>query len=217
MFLANILFYKFCSVNIFSAFIKYQIVTWVVLDKFDFKKFLLNSIECRRIFLGVSFICTFLRQGKYGKIFIPKNPWLMSLLNLLGDLHTCTLKKVRSEIESIFTYFKLPLNQRPIRIYKFKTRDYLLEYKLSNEMEKEEKYFNGKDRFNNKDTVISRDMNDKNDVLKHVISLALDFSIREIAEVIIEKACEIAIKTGTTLFKTIKVEKVQNFQFLEIY
>jgi CCR4-NOT transcription complex subunit 1 len=182
----------------------------IVLDKFDFKKFLITSIECRRIFLGVSFICTFLRQGKHGKIFIPKNPWLMSLLNLLGDLHTCTLKKVRTEIEAIFVYFKLPLNQRPIGIYKFKTRDYLLEYKLQNRLNSENKDFKSSDKTMNRDTevkIVSRDINDKNDVLKHAISLALDFSIREIAEVIIEKACEIAIKTGMVLFKTIKVEK----------
>ena len=38
---------------------------------------------------------------------------------------------------------------------------------------------------------------------KHVISIALDFSLRKIFEIMLEKSCEIAIKTGIVLFKTI--------------
>lgn len=151
----------------------------VTLEKFDFKNFLVSSIECRRILLGVTFICHFIKQGKEGIVFIPNNPWLVSILNLLAELHTCTLKQVRKEIEGTFSHFNLQLEPKIIKSFKFKTKDYLSEYILSGD----------------------------DPILKHVISLALDFSVREISEIIIEKSCEIAIKTGIVLFKTIVVEK----------
>lgn len=176
----------------------------IFLDRFDFKKFLINSIESRRMLFGVSFICSFLKQGKQGKIFIPKNPWLMSILNLLGDLQRCTLKIIRCEIEDLFNFFNLKIVSRPIRTFKFKTREYLLEYKLQDG-------FGLFDIVN--DTSISSNINEEEKLFKHVVSLALDFSIREITETIIEKACEIALKTGMSLFKTVRVEKGCEYTF----
>ncbi|EOB12108.1 NOT1-like general negative regulator of transcription subunit 1 [Nosema bombycis CQ1] len=154
----------------------------ITLDKFDFKNFLISSIECRRILVGVTFISHFLRQGKDGLVFIPNNPWLISIMNLLAELHSCTLRPVRREIESIFGHFNLRLEPKVIKSFKFKTKDYLSEY-----------------HFESSEVI--------DPIMKHVISLALDFSVREISEIIIEKSCEIATKTGIGLFKTVIMEK----------
>lgn len=163
----------------------------VTLDKFDFKKFLIDSIECRRILFSVSFLCSILRQGKQGKIFIPQNPWLMRILDILSELYSCTLQNVRREIFEIFKFFNLPLTHTYATNFKSKTRDYLLEYSFQNEN--------------------SGFLKIDNENIKHVISLAFDFSIREIFETIVENACEIALKTGMSLFKTIEVEKGNDF------
>ncbi|WUR02319.1 general negative regulator of transcription subunit 1 CDC39 (CDC39) [Vairimorpha necatrix] len=169
----------------------------IILDKFDFKKFLIKSVEGRRIKLGIFFISSFLKEGKKGKIFIPKNPWLMSILNLLGNLQTCTLKEIRKEIEELFKYFEIEIKPKEVEFFKFRSREYLLEYKIQLN--------------NTKD--ITNIYNNKEDleIFKHAVFLALDFSIREIAEAIIDKACEISIKTGMKLFKSIKIEKGKEF------
>lgn len=163
----------------------------VILEKFDFKKFLIDSIECRRILFSVAFLCSVLKQGKQGKIFVPNNPWLMRILNILSELYSCTLQNVRKEIFEIFKFFNLPLTHTSITNFKSKTRDYLLEYSFQNES-------SGFSKIDNEN-------------IKHVISLAFDFSIREIFETIVENACEIALKTGMALFKTIEVEKGNDF------
>ncbi|ADM12625.1 cell division control negative transcription regulator [Encephalitozoon intestinalis ATCC 50506] len=151
----------------------------VTSEQFDFKKFVVKSVECRRIRFGVSFITSFLKQGKSGIIFIPNNPWMMSILNLLSEIYSCTPKPVRDEIQGLFNHFSVDLVPREFKNLGLKSKKYLAEYVIE----------------------------DRDLVVRHVISLALDLSVREICGPIVEKACSVAIQTGMELFRTMAVEK----------
>lgn len=151
----------------------------VALDEFDFKKFVVKAVECRRILLGVTFVASFLKQGAQGLVFRPNNPWLMAILGVFEELHSCTLRTVRREIEMLFGHFSLVLSPRPLKTLRFKSKEYLAEY------------------------VIDED----DPVVRHVISLALDLSVREISSPVVEKACAVAIQTGMVLFRSMSVEK----------
>ncbi|CAD26047.1 NOT1-LIKE GENERAL NEGATIVE REGULATOR OF TRANSCRIPTION SUBUNIT 1 [Encephalitozoon cuniculi GB-M1] len=151
----------------------------VTSEQFDFKKFVVKSVECRRILFGVSFISSFLRQGKCGIVFIPNNPWVMSILDLLSEIHSCTPRVVRDEIQGLFRHLSVELVPKPLKSLGLKSRKYLAEYIIE----------------------------DSDLVVRHVISLALDLSVREICGAIVEKACSVAIQTGMALFKTMSVEK----------
>lgn len=96
----------------------------VNLDVFDFKSFLLKSIEYRRITVSVAFVVNFLKEGRNGQIFIPNNPWLMSILDLLLELYPCTLLHVREKVASLFSYFDLKLTHRP----RLKMKEHLVKY-----------------------------------------------------------------------------------------
>ncbi|AFN84107.1 cell division control negative transcription regulator [Encephalitozoon romaleae SJ-2008] len=151
----------------------------VTSEQFDFKKFVVKSVECRRILFGVKFISSFLRQGKYGIVFVPNNPWMMSILGLLSEIYSCTPKAIRDEIQGLFDHFSVELIPRQFKSLGLKSKKYLAEY-----------------------TIEDGDL-----VVRHVISLALDLSVREICGAIVEKACSVAIQTGMVLFRTMPVEK----------
>lgn len=84
----------------------------VLLDVFDFKSFLLKSIEYRRISVSISFVVSFLKEGRDGLIFVPQNPWLMGILDLLSELYCCTLVDVRDRISGLYTHFDLKLTYK---------------------------------------------------------------------------------------------------------
>lgn len=151
----------------------------ITLERFDFKKFVIKFVECRRILFGVTFISNFLKQGNLGLVFKPNNPWLTKIMGILEELHSCTLKPVRREIEMLFDHFSLTLSSRPLRSFTFKSKEYLAEYMIE----------------------------DKDPITRHVISLALDLSVREISPPIVKKACAVAMQTGMVLFKYMVIEK----------
>ncbi|KAM0671788.1 hypothetical protein OCOL_001230 [Ordospora colligata] len=151
----------------------------VTLDQFDFKRFVVKSVECRRILFGVTFVSNFLKQGREGLVFRPWNPWMMGIFGLLCEVYSCTLRPVREEIRAMFEYFGVELSPKPFKSFGLRSKKYLAEYVV-----------------------------DEGDVvMRHVIFLALDLSVREISQPIIEKACSVAIKTGMELFKSVAVEK----------
>ncbi|ELA42347.1 uncharacterized protein VICG_00445 [Vittaforma corneae ATCC 50505] len=96
----------------------------VLLDIFDFRSFLLKSIEYRRISVSISFIVSFLKEGKYSRIFVPCNPWLMSIMNLLAELHCCTLADIRVKIYSLYSHFGLKLTCKST----LRMREHLVKY-----------------------------------------------------------------------------------------
>lgn len=139
----------------------------VVLDVFDFRSFILKSIEYRRISISVHFVTSFLKEGKTSLIFIPQNPWLMNILDLLVELYSCTLINVRQEISELFSYFNVKLINKPST----RMKDHLVKYVIE---------YDG--------------------VLRQVISLALDFSVREICNKIVKMCFTVAKNTAIALF-----------------
>ncbi|KAM0681306.1 hypothetical protein GINT2_000505 [Glugoides intestinalis] len=100
----------------------------VNLDVFDFKSFLLKSIEYRRIAVSVAFVVNFLKEGRNGIIFVPYNPWLMSILDLLLELYPCTLAKVREKIAYLYTHFNMKITHRSTLRMKEHLVKYIIEY-----------------------------------------------------------------------------------------
>lgn len=98
----------------------------VILDVFDFKAFILKSVEYRRISICVNFVSSFLRQGSF--IFVPNNPWLMGILDLLAELHACTLVVVRQVIADLFSYFSLKVTKKSSFMMKDRLIKYVIEY-----------------------------------------------------------------------------------------
>lgn len=101
----------------------------VHLDIFDFKSFLLKSIEYRRISVSVSFICSFIKEGRNGMVFVPHNPWLIEILDLLAELYPCTLVYVREKIQGVFSDFKLKLSYKPT----MRAKEHLAKYIIEND------------------------------------------------------------------------------------
>ncbi|CEI93352.1 hypothetical protein RMCBS344292_07587 [Rhizopus microsporus] len=51
------------------------------------KRLLLQSYDVDRLTLVLPLVCRILKQGSYGQVFIPPNPWLMGILSLLAELY----------------------------------------------------------------------------------------------------------------------------------
>ncbi|KAI4291308.1 CCR4-NOT transcription complex subunit 1 [Pancytospora philotis] len=99
----------------------------ISLDAFDFKSFILKCIEYRRITVCVYFTAHFLREGKRGILYVPHNPWLMAILDLLAELYVCTLVSIRTVISDVFEHFGLKMVVRPVT----RTKEYLVKYVVS--------------------------------------------------------------------------------------
>lgn len=139
----------------------------VVLDVFDFRSFIFKGVEYRRISVTAYFVANFLKEGKNSLIFVPKNPWLMNILDLLSELYFCTLSNVREKILDIYNHFDLKLTRKASQIM----QSYLVTYHVE---------YDG--------------------VLRQVISLALDFSVREICNKIVKMCFQVAKNTSIALF-----------------
>lgn len=136
-------------------------------ETFNVKEFIMLCIEKRRIVLCVLFTVNFLIEGKKSKIFVPNNPWLMKIIEILNEIYDINAD-ARDEISRIHQIFNVrkkagvKLSENGINRH-FYLASYILD---------------------------SQDL-----VLKHIICLAIDFSVREICQAIIERTCSIAIKT----------------------
>ncbi|ORE00891.1 hypothetical protein BCV72DRAFT_266112 [Rhizopus microsporus var. microsporus] len=51
------------------------------------KGLLLQSYDVDRLTLTLPLVCRVLKQGSYGRVFIPPNPWLMGILSLLAEIY----------------------------------------------------------------------------------------------------------------------------------
>jgi CCR4-NOT transcription complex subunit 1 len=101
----------------------------VNLDLFDFRNFVLKSIEYRRITVCVYSVVNFLKEGKNGLIYVPNNPWLMSILELLSELHSCTLIHIREHIQELFKHFNIKINTKP----SYRMKEHLVKYSIEYE------------------------------------------------------------------------------------
>ncbi|KAI5148214.1 hypothetical protein ENBRE01_0174, partial [Enteropsectra breve] len=139
----------------------------VNLDVFDFSNFISKCIEYRRISICVFFIVNFLKEGKKGSIFVPNNPWLISIMQDLAQLYPCSLLPVREAIDELYTVMNIPL----VCTSPPKIKEHLTKYCISYE-----------------------------GTMKQIISLAIDFSIREICQKIVASALSVAKSSTTGIF-----------------
>lgn len=135
----------------------------LTLEMFDIKNYIHRSIEYRRMSVCVIFITAMLKQGAKGKIFIPHNPWLMSVLDVLNDLYFCTLYPIRSSISDLFLSMDVELIHRENR-------------KLGGNLGHYNFYALKNLGISQQDSVS----------LKKTLSIALDFSTRETATKVIK-------------------------------
>lgn len=142
---------------------------------FDVSNYIIKNIEYRRISVCVGFITSFLTEGSNGKVYVPKNPWLMNLLDILTELHFCTVFKIREMIKRVFDVFKQPL-VFPGEFTKIKSR--LVTYNLHS---------------------IDEMKNIDHALLKKVVTIAMDFSTRETAS----KSISVICKTTQTIVKNV--------------
>ncbi|KAG1179669.1 hypothetical protein G6F70_000631 [Rhizopus microsporus] len=73
------------------------------------KRLLLQSYDVDRLTLVLPLVCRILKQGSYGQVFIPPNPWLMGILSLLAELYEYgdIPVSLKHEIEALF--YPIPL------------------------------------------------------------------------------------------------------------
>lgn len=116
----------YCSLGSFLGVLVLAQNRPVKLDVFDFKNFILKSIEYRRITVCVSVVACILKQGRRGIIYVPNNPWLMSIMDLLAELHSCTLIHVRETILDLFSHFSVKLAIRPA----YRMKEHLIKYEV---------------------------------------------------------------------------------------
>ncbi|KAL6122053.1 general negative regulator of transcription subfamily 1 [Nucleospora cyclopteri] len=142
----------------------------LITDAFDVNNFILKSVEYKRIGVCVNFVSNFIKEGVHGMIYVPKNPWLMDILDLLSELHSCTLFNIRQSIKDIFIIFKLPLNnKRAVRVKgALSSYDFFALHKF---------YANK----NRKNLISDASNYGTPKIVSKVVSLALDFSTREVA------------------------------------
>lgn len=142
------------------------------LDTFDMKAFIVECIERKRLALCVHFVVNFLKEGRNSLIFRPKNPWVMRVFAYLTEIYDYNVE-LQDEILQLCKIFNITIETR------CKFSEYGIDKKL---------YL----------TNYSVDVSDF--ILKHVICLAIDFSVKEICQAIIDRTCTIALKTVIHLF-----------------
>lgn len=148
----------------------------IVFDLFDAPNYILRNVEYRRISTSVGFMCSFLNECTKSKIYRPNNPWLMDLLAFLNELYFCTVFKVRKLIKQTFDLFGQTL-KCPTTFKKIKGN--LVSYDTS-----------------------SIDLLTEVDIktIKKVVTLAMDFTLREISSKTLNLAIETSIKIATNVY-----------------
>ena len=167
----------------------------ILLDTFDANNYILKSIEYRRISVCIYFLTNFLKQGINGMIYVPNNPWLMSILEILNELYFYSLVKIRVLIKDLFDLLG-------IKLYYKETKQIQHNLGLYNYLS-----FNG--------LQTSEAFNTNFYIIKKVVSIAFDFSTRETASKLIKTTIEtvnlIVDNSFQTIFCDQQVSKEQSF------
>ncbi|RCH96850.1 hypothetical protein CU097_014877, partial [Rhizopus azygosporus] len=91
------------------------------------KRLLLQSYDVDRLTLVLPLVCRILKQGSYGQVFIPPNPWLMGILSLLAELYEYGDIPVR--IASVYkTVLTIKLLQADINVASILRNRRLIDY-----------------------------------------------------------------------------------------
>ncbi|CAO3667132.1 unnamed protein product [Rhizopus stolonifer] len=76
-----------------------------ILDKYIvIKELLLQGYDTQRLTIIIPLVCKILEQGLKGKVFIPPNPWVMTILRLLIEIDKFAnlIPDLKGEIEALF-------------------------------------------------------------------------------------------------------------------
>lgn len=154
------------------------------LDVFNMKEYIIGCVERKRIFFCVIFMVYFIRQGKFGLVFKPRNPYIMNLIYLLNEICEYSKDQLKEEIESLFAELKLTHIKQTSMLVNHVSMDnttvvFLDSYNLG--------HF---------DKVHSK-----------VVSMGIDFSIREVTFPLMERIMNISLKTMNFLFRRRKDKK----------
>ncbi|PWN39305.1 Not1-domain-containing protein [Ceraceosorus guamensis] len=78
-----------------------------------FKDLLIQGYDSNRLIVAIPFVCKLLEQCPRSKVFVPPNPWLMSVLKLLAELyHFAELKlNLKFEIEVLCKTLSIDLTK----------------------------------------------------------------------------------------------------------
>ncbi|KAM0679296.1 CCR4-NOT core subunit cdc39 [Binucleata daphniae] len=156
------------------------------IEFFNTHDFVVEAIQKKKFAVCVYFIVNFLKLGKQSYVFKPYNPWFMNLLTLISELHSVNAN-IHNEIMHFYNFYNL----------KFEAKKNILENSFNRVY-----YF----------TTYTIDNFDV--LLKHIISLAIDFSIREVCTGFLERTCDVAIDSGIKLYTKIYIEKTNEKKYL---
>ncbi|KAM0688009.1 CCR4-NOT core subunit cdc39 [Conglomerata obtusa] len=151
------------------------------IEIFDTYEYIQQCISKKKFTLCVYFTINFLRQGIHGLVFKPNNPWFMHILDQVSDLHHVNTN-IYNEIAQIYKTYNI----------KFIPKQNVLENNLNKIM-----------------YLTNYSLESYESLLKHVISLALDFSIREVCTGFIDRTCDIAIDSGSKFILKIKINPLK--------
>ncbi|RCH87894.1 hypothetical protein CU098_006261 [Rhizopus stolonifer] len=76
-----------------------------ILDKYiAIKELLLQGYDTQRLTIIIPLVCKILEQGPKGKVFVPPNPWVMTILRLLIEIDKFSnlIPDLKGEIEALF-------------------------------------------------------------------------------------------------------------------
>ncbi|KAF7682747.1 General negative regulator of transcription subunit 1 [Astathelohania contejeani] len=141
-------------------------------NEFDIRAYISSAQDSRRMSFCISFVSAFLKQGKYGIIFRPYNPYLMAVLDQLNEVYYTVPTSLKEEIEILFIDFNLPL--KPFNPTGRSTERHLAQYILGT----------------------------MDPLCKDVVKIAIDFSVREIASAIVDRICIITRSCAGEVFKS---------------
>ncbi|EPR79756.1 Not1 negative regulator of transcription, partial [Spraguea lophii 42_110] len=193
--------FKFAEENIYMKKLGILIGKLTIgLDKlftfhlFDVKEFFVKAIKARRSRFYVYFIIGFLIGGEDSQIFRPKNPYIMRLLFMLSEVMEYSGQTVKNDIES---FLNATLNIKEIREYdkNEKLRNIIKEYTTLDA---------SKVSYLSNYRITIGEKVELEQILRYIIGMAIDFSIKEITFIIEEK-----IK-GITMGSTEKILQCKN-------
>lgn len=156
------------------------------IETFNIKEFIMACLEKRRVILCVHFTVNFVLEGKKGKIFVPKNPWLMKILRILNEIYDINVES-RDEINRIYQNFD----------FKRTSSVNFIESDL-------DKYF----------YLASYSIDNCDVISKHIICLAIDFSVREICQAVGDRTCLIANHTARNLSNYIRANQEDEEKYM---
>ncbi|KAG0420633.1 General negative regulator of transcription subunit 1 [Dictyocoela roeselum] len=176
-------------------------------DEFDVQDFFIAAINQKRISIPILFFTHFIRQSKSSTVIRPNNPFIMGIVSILFELYDYVSTGLKNEIENMTIELNLlGKNPNPTKNEGFyrsiikdghrKFRDFRTNEKIIGSLKQIS-------ATGSKLSYLAVYKIEHKNISKHVISMAIDFSIREIGFVLASRAMKIGLKASQGIFKNI--------------